>query len=183
MTEERDRQKKNQETMRRLQSGREDVIIETVQDLRDTGNKDILPAVIDLISSDISHQITDACVGLLNDLKDKSSAQVIAEELIRNRKRKNLDRIVAACWQNGLDYSAYIDLFIDMVMKEDYPTAIEAFTVVEENIHQLTAGERENKALFIEHKITGSDSDKSALLRELVSVVRAFSGPFRPDLN
>ncbi len=177
------KQKKNEEIIRKLHSGKQEVILETLQELRYNGNRDILPEVIDLISSDVSEETADACAGLLNDLKDKSSAGVIAEAIRKDRKRMNLHRIVAACWQNGLDYSSDIDLFIDLVLEEDYMTALEAFTVVEENIHNLSISERDKKALYIESRFTAMDDEKNKLVRELLSVVKMFQGPFRPELN
>ncbi len=174
---------RNEEKIRKLRSGRHDVILETIGQLRSSGSPEILPEVIELISSDVSEEITDACVSLLNDLKNKKSAAFIPEAIRQNRKRKNLDRIVAACWQNGHDYSKDIDLFIDLVLKEDYMTAIEAFTVVEENIHLISLAERERKAQDLESRFGETSEEKRGLVRELISVIKIFQGPFRTDLN
>lgn len=184
MTTENDAQhKRNLETIRKLRSGREDVIIETIKGLRETGNREVLPEIVDLASAGVSEAITNTCINLLNDLKDKSSARIISSAIRENRHRGNLSRIVAACWQNGLDYSADIDLFIDLVIEEDYEVALEAFTVVQENIHLLGTAEREQKALVIENRRNEAGEEKRPLVNELIAIVKAFSGPFHPDLN
>ena len=174
MTTEKDSnlQKKNQEIIRKLRSGRQDVIIDTVKELRHIGNREVLPEVINLISARESDEVTDVCVSLLNDLKDEPSAGIISEAIRQNRMRNNLHRIVAACWQNGLDYSADIDLFIDLVIEEDYFTAIEAFTVVEQNIHALTMVEREKRAALIESHMKKVSNEKDGLVRELLLYLR-----------
>ncbi|HYW94233.1 MAG TPA: hypothetical protein VE870_01450 [Bacteroidales bacterium] len=177
-TERNEQQRKNREMIRKLRSGREDVIIDTIKTLRHTGNREVLPEVIDLASAGISDDVTDTCISLLNDLKDKQSAAVITEAIRQNRNRENLNRIVAACWQNGLDYSQEIDLFIDLVIEEDFATAIEAFTVIEENIHSLSMAEREKRAAVIESRQKEAGEEKQALVRELIAIVKTF-----PSLN
>ncbi len=180
MTTERESEilKKNQEIKDRLHSGRQEVILETIKKLRHSGNRDIIPEIIDLISSDFSDEVTNACAGLLNDLKDKKSAGMIPEAILQNRHRKNLDRIVASCWQNGLDYSPYIDLFIDLVIEEDFMTALESFSVVEQNIHALSVEEREIKAAYLQGRISETDSEKSLLVRGTHPHNKDFPGTF-----
>ncbi len=178
-----DIQKRNQEIRRKLHSGRDDVILQTLIELRSKGNRDILPEVIDLVSADVSPEITDAGLALLNDLKHKGSAWIIPEAIRKDRHRKNLDRIVASCWQNGMDYSQDIDLFIDLVLEEDYVTAIEAFTVVEQNLQGLSAPQREQKAIYLENRFNDTRDDKRRLVRELIAVVKTFPGPVSPELN
>jgi hypothetical protein len=183
MATENEREKRNRETIRRLRSGRKELILETVRELRQNGNRDIMPDVIGLISAGSNDEVTDACVSLLNDIKDRSSAQVISEFIRKDRKRRNLDRIVAACWQNGQDYSGDIDLFIDLVLEEDYATAVEAFTVVEQNIHPLSISQRQEKAVYIESRISEISQEKRSLVRELIAILKTFQSPLRPDLN
>ena len=36
-----------------------------------------------------------------------------------------------ACWQNGMDFSAYFEVFTDLVINEEWEIAFEAFTVIE----------------------------------------------------
>jgi hypothetical protein len=51
---------------------------------------------------------------------------------IEDDKYKGIRKtILAACWQNGLDFSTFLPVFIDLVIQEDWETAFEAFTVID----------------------------------------------------
>ena len=40
-------------------------------------------------------------------------------------------RLLTACWQNGLDFSTFLPVFIDLIIHEDWEIAFEAFTVID----------------------------------------------------
>jgi hypothetical protein len=51
---------------------------------------------------------------------------------IEDDKYKGIRKtILTACWQNGLDFSTFLPVFIDLVIHEDWETAFEAFTVID----------------------------------------------------
>lgn len=60
---------------------------------------------------------------------------------IENDKYKSIRKeILTACWQNGLDFSAFLPVFIDFIIREDWEIAFEAFTVID-NLEYLPGAE------------------------------------------
>jgi hypothetical protein len=172
---------RNRELISSLHSTHENLVLQGIADIRRDGNPEVLGHLVDLIFRTSNPQIEVAAVNLINDLKDQSAVAVIVDKLHEHRGENKLDKIVSACWQNGLDYSSDIDLFIDIAIEEDYLCCIEAFTVIEGNINNLSPKDRESKASNAEKRIAGITDNKKVLLKEMISVLRTVSGPFSVD--
>ena len=76
--------------------------------------------------------------------------------------KANLLRI---CWESAIDFSEYLDVFVDMLINEDFITALEASTVIE----NLGGKIPEEKLLAaIKRLETNKDEDKSFLLEDTI---------------
>jgi len=59
-------------------------------------------------------------------------------EAIRNPKYTPiLKELVSSCWENGLDFSKYLSVFVDLLIKYDLIIAFEAYTVIMNNEHRI----------------------------------------------
>jgi hypothetical protein len=173
--------KLNKEWIKKLSTGREDVILHTLKELRKSGTNDLLPAIIDLLQTSRNHEIQSEVISFLNDLKNQSSVDIFIDNLNSHRGRHYFAKLVGACWQNGLDYSDHLEFFIDIVINEDYVSAMEAFTVIESNITRLEAAKREKLAEKIERSQDKVTREKEPLVEELIGIMKPFSGPFSLD--
>jgi hypothetical protein len=173
--------KLNKEYLKKLNTGSEDVVLHTLKELRESGNNDLLPAIIDLLQTSRNHEIQSEVISFLNDLKKQSSVDIFVANLNSHRSRHYFAKLVGACWQNGLDYSGHLEFFIDIVINEDYVSAMEAFTVIESNITRLEAAKREKLAGIIEGSRDKVTREKEPLVEELIGVMKPFSGPFSLD--
>ena len=162
---------KTKELLKELTSGKEDKILSAFTAIRIRGNAELLPVIISLVFDEPTGAVRCEALNLLNDLKDKDSVPYIAAELIKHRGKNGFNNLVSSCWQCGLDFSEYLDLFADMVVKDNFETAIEAFTVIEENLHMLDSDRKiklaENKLISFET----TDEPKQRLLRELERII------------
>lgn len=176
--------KKNnlKEILNKLNSGREKVIIDTINLLRDKGDIDILPELFKLLASEPSEILEIQISSFLNDLKTNNAQEVIIQSIQENRKGSHLDKMISSCWQNGLDFSQHLSFFVDIAIEEDYMTAIESFSVVEENISSLELPEREALSAYLKKRMKSSDKSKVKLLEEMHKLISSFSGPLKLDL-
>lgn len=120
-----------------LKSGDDKIVLSSIEEIRLHGNIDILPALIALIFDNSSKEVQSSAINVLNDLKDPSAVPVIARSLLSFRGKNNFYALVSSCWQNGLDFSPHLNLFVDFLTDDDLEVAIEAYSVIEENIHHL----------------------------------------------
>ncbi len=171
----------NKEWIKKLKTGREDLILENLKEFRQTGSNQLLPEVIALLKNNSVKKIHDEVLSILSDLNNQSSVEIFMENIEDHRGTDHFTELVCACWQNGLDYSTYTDFFIAIVIDDPYETAIEAFTVVEGNVNSLPDKAREKMASDIEKAKSSAPIEKRGLLEELKSVVKPVSGGFRYD--
>ena len=166
-----------------LQSDKENLILDAISQLYINGTAELIPYVIKLYFVTPSAKIRKEILALLNNLKDKNVCPYLVNAVIHYKGQESYHNIVSSCWQSGLDYSKYLDIFIDLVIEQELLTAIEAFSVVEENISQVSPPERERYAIYIRSKLKVVDEERKNLVNELLQMVQNFSGPFRLELN
>jgi len=177
------RDRLNDELISGLNSPDENTVAETLQKLRDRGNVDILPEVFSLLFSGKMENLHAEIVSLLNDVKDPDAVPVFMEGVRLYRGKPGFEELVSACWQCGLDFSEFMDEFINLVIEEDYYPAVEAFSVIEENISALSPQMRTARLEYIRSRMENLTPQKSLLVNELMAVISNISGPFRLDVE
>ena len=153
--------------MTRLASADETVVVNAIEDLRISGSSVYIPYLAQLLLKDNFQEARKSILSLLGDLKDKESIPVLMEVIEDKTYTQVKKELVAACWQNGLDYSDYLARFVDLVIESDMDIAFEAFTVVENAEYLPEASIREMEIAKINRALKSADSLKSYLLREL----------------
>ncbi|MDR1860094.1 MAG: hypothetical protein LBR06_04155 [Bacteroidales bacterium] len=104
---------------------------EAVTRLRTEGYAESIPVVIDLLLSTESVALREHIVEFLSDLKDGHAIPYIVDAIKAPEYGKIRGYLLEACWANGLDYSSFLPVFIDVaVTAESFGTAFEAHTVI-----------------------------------------------------
>lgn len=166
--------KKLQQQISSLRSSNRSAILETLKELRSSGDVSVLPELFNLMLIQEDEEILDAISALLNDLKDKESAEILAEAIANPEYASIQTSLVAACWQNGLSYGKHIATFVDVLISGSYGTAIEAFTVIEEAVGDLEQEQREELVRSLKSKLDQVEEQKKALFVELVKSVESY---------
>lgn len=157
-----------------LRSGNSVAILDTIDEIRSTGKTTILPEIFELLLDTEDDEVMEACTGLLNDLKTEEGASYVVAALKNPRYRPVRQILVSSCWQSGLDYHDHAQLFAKIVLKDDYATAIEAFTVIENSLGDLDDDEIVKLTSVLKEGVTTVSDNKKGLIRELLSVIRNF---------
>ena len=157
-----------------LRSSNRTAILDTIKELRSEGDVSVLPELFSLLLVQEDEEILAEISTLLNDLKDKEAAEILAHAIANPEYEKIQTTLIAACWQNGLSYGKYIDIFVNVVISGNYSTAIEAFTVIEEAVGDLEEKERQQLAASLKSKLREVDDQKKALFAELVKVISSY---------
>jgi len=160
--------------VRALHSGNRSAILSALMEIRYDGSVAVLPELFELLLEQEDQQIAAEITNLLNDLKDQEAAGILAEAIDNPEYAPITAVLVAACWQNGLSYARYTDIFVRAAIRGDYATAIEAFTVIEEEAGDLEQEQRQRLAGMITHGMQEVDDQKKILLKELVRVITLY---------
>ncbi|NLJ44689.1 MAG: hypothetical protein GX431_13600 [Bacteroidales bacterium] len=107
----------------------------------------------------------------MNDLRDQASCTEVVEELRKDLKAETMRMAISSCWQSGLDYSDFSEVFAELFLSSDYMTAIECFTVIESNADRLERSKKDELIRIINEGISTGTGDKRSLALELISVL------------
>jgi hypothetical protein len=170
-----------QELLKGLNSPDEVTVAQTLEKLRIHGNNEVLPALFALLFSGRMESLKDEIINLMNDVKDPGAVKVYMDAVKMYYGKPHYSDLISACWQCGLDFSEYIDQFIELVLDEDYYISLEAFSVIEENVTNLNSQQRSARLEFIRSKLDFLSPEKRLLVNEVCSLLSNASGPFRLD--
>lgn len=112
-------------------------VIETLEELRISGKVSDIPVLIELLHLTQNPEIKSKIIDLFGNLKESDSIPLIIEAIRNQKYAPELKDLVASCWENGLDYSQYLTLFVDLLIENDFTVAFEAYTVIINSEHQI----------------------------------------------
>lgn len=122
---------KQQQLIGELFSESENVVLQAIEQLKTEGSEEVLEPLFDLLVSTNNDLIKDEVFKLLNNVKNKNSVDIYVEAIANPKYNIYKPELIAACWENGLDFSKHLSFFVDEVINEDYLVGIEAITVIE----------------------------------------------------
>ncbi|WP_319480155.1 hypothetical protein [uncultured Draconibacterium sp.] len=153
-----------------LFSADKDQVLAALNKLKETGNKDYLPILFELMVAGCEVEIENQIQKLLGTVKDKETIPVFITALQEEHFQPIRRNIATACWQNGLDFSDNIEVFVDLVINENWETAFEAFTVID-NIENFPSAEvMKPIKLKIARALKVSDEKRAYMLEELLKI-------------
>lgn len=154
-----------------LMSPNQEVVLQALQGLRSTGSPVYIPILAEMLLTSIGPEIRNGILALLGDLKEKESAHVLVETIQNDHFLPVRKELIAACWQNGLDYSPWLSQFVDWVIKNEMEIAFEAFTVIENLENFPETDIRESEIRKINQALQEADQVKAYLLKELRGII------------
>ncbi|HKK63420.1 MAG TPA: hypothetical protein VJ951_12720 [Bacteroidales bacterium] len=155
-----------------LQSRNTSAIINTIKEIREKGRASILPEVFNLLESAEDNEIIGACIELINDLKIEEATPYIINAIKDQSLTDIRQTLVSSCWQNGLDYSNHIELFTDLLIKDDYLVSIEAFTVIENHLDSISDEAMTRITQKLRQASQRASTEKKNLINEMLNVIK-----------
>uniref|UniRef100_UPI0032170B42 hypothetical protein n=1 Tax=uncultured Draconibacterium sp. TaxID=1573823 RepID=UPI0032170B42 len=164
------KKKINQEIQNSLFSANSNEVISAINIIKDKGNKEYLPLLFELLLSEPDAEITKEILLLLGTVKDKETIPVFIEALQKNKFIPLRKNILTTCWQNGMDFSSYLDVFVELVIEGEWEVAFEAFTVIENLEHFPPAEEMKETKLHIARALKSANEQKIYFLEEILKM-------------
>ncbi|MEJ5316865.1 MAG: hypothetical protein WHS63_07640 [Tenuifilum sp.] len=161
---------KAEQFQKTIEASSDEAIIGLLTELRETGEDYMLPTILSLLFSTRSEKLKNEVVNFLVDLKNKSSIDTIVEAIRQNKRSKDIHLLVSVCWQSRLDFTPYIDTFIDIMEHGNYQACLEAFTVIE-NMTENLSGEQLNELKAKIKSVKGDNAETKPLIEELVKLL------------
>lgn len=167
-----EKHKLNNEIVRRLRSDKPGLVIPVLNHLRQSIHASAyLPEIINLLQETKNENTRRELSLFLSNFKDPGGIPDIIDALNNVRFKSIWNIIISACWQSGLNFSNNLDTFIKILLKEDYITSLEAFSVIEQSLPYL----EEKKLGYFRKQLTEGltevDKEKAPLVREMIRIM------------
>lgn len=143
-------------------------VLKRLKEFRSDGQAEQLHEVIEVLNKTENEEIQKNILQILNDLKDKTIIPFLIHEIDKEKNKNIQHYLVSACWQNGLDYGDYFVFFIDLMIKCNYLTAVETFTVIEVMETNLTIELLDESINKLKDALKDFEEDKQYLVKELI---------------
>lgn len=124
-------EKINQQIKLNLFSPRTEIVLEALNQVKSVGNRFYIPLLFDLLVTQPEQEIENEILKILGNVKDKETVNSFMRGIEEEKYRSIRKKILTSCWQNGLDFSTFLPVFIDQIINEDWEIAFEAFTVID----------------------------------------------------
>jgi len=109
---------------------------------------------------------------VLHLLKREPKAQELLISAIENTEGDDKRKLLTACWEADIDVTSHIDLFIDSVINDDFPVALEALTSIENLTGKISPEKAEEMLnLVMTTYPLYVDTPKGHLLTDLSEVI------------
>ncbi len=173
--------KLNSETLSNLQSNNSELVTETINELSESGNSAYIPILIELLHSTDNQEIKKRITRLLSELKHSDAIPLIIEAIQNKQYANELQYLVSACWENGMDYSSHLSLFIDLVIENDFMVAFEAHTVITNMTGKISKAICDTETRKIKEAILVAPEDKKQLLMDLLDFLPVLEQGIEPQ--
>lgn len=156
-----------------LQSTDSLMVIGTLEELRVSGKVSDIPVLIELLHSTPNPEIKSKITSLFANLKDSDAIPLIVEAIENQKYAPELKVLVSSCWENGMDYSNYLSLFVELLTGSDFRVAFEAYTVILNMTAQIEKAKVDLEVDRLEQAMHTTTDQKKELMLEVVDFLRS----------
>jgi hypothetical protein len=156
-----------------LTSANQAQVLTIIEELRNSGKTEVLPILIDLLHTSVNNDVKANIIHLLNDLKVQSAASYLVNAAIDPQYQTEQQILVSACWQSGLDFSAFTTELVHIAISGNFVVSIEVLTVIENNLNQATSQKRKEASLIIKNYLPKASEEKKPVLLEIMKLLQA----------
>ena len=166
------KQKIDPKLKEKLYSSHPETVISAIEKLKEKGNKLYIPLLFDILNSNAEPEVVAEIIKLLESVKDKETVPSFIDAIENEQYKPVRSLILATCWQNGLDFSNYLPLFTNIVINEEWESAFEAFTIID-NFQYLPEREIVDEVILkIESAKRDASEQKAYFLNEILTKLK-----------
>jgi aryl carrier-like protein len=151
-----------------LQSEDSIKVIETLEELRVSGKVSDIPMLVEILHLTQNPEIKSKVAELFANLKESDAIPLIVEAIQNQKYAPELKELVSSCWENGLDYSNYLSLFIGLLIDCDFLIAFEAYTVIMNTISKIDQTKIDMEIDRLEKALPTTEEHKRQLILDVI---------------
>lgn len=163
---------KVQNNIKALKSNNPLLIKNILVDIRENGQMEYVPILIDLILENKNSELSQIIKAFISDIKD-SNIKAILTEYIENNKYKHIRKdLLSICWESAVDFSDMLDLFIEIVINDEFENSFESLTVLENLDGYIEIETIEHSISKLQNSIKDVSESKQYIINESIKVLQ-----------
>jgi hypothetical protein len=154
-----------------LYSVDEQVTLKTIKELRSKGGVFAIEALMEILFSNKTEEISVEINSLFRDLKDSKASIVIQSNLEKYQASEMISDFISALWQSAIPFES-LEIFVKIFVAGTDKTAFEALTLIQQNAANLSDSSRKNCLILLKSDIDKLSDFKKALAVDLIEVLQ-----------
>jgi hypothetical protein len=156
-----------------LKSGDYELISKSLEIIKNLGSVDYLPLLFETLHKTSSEEIKNQITKILSQLKSNESVPYLINALNNEKYQTEREMLIKSCWENGLDYSDYIPVFVNIMTKGNYMESLESLTLIENSEFKISEKEYKKISRQILKSIDNLPNNHKKLLDEAIKVLES----------
>ena len=132
-------------------------------------NNEQLELIVNLLVNPANKEVKNEILSTLYK-QSESGLEILIKAISNPDYKEHKNVLLSACWESGLDCSKHFSFFVNVAINDDYGSAIEAITIIENTEEILPTEELNSNKQKIEKIIEGSGA-KRELLKTLLTII------------
>lgn len=161
---------KQENILKLLQSNHYDTVLQGLSEFEKHHYAELIPVVISLYKRNDA-EINSKIIFLLSNMKQNSAVDFLISSLNDINDFTDFPELIRSCWENGLDFSAHLAFFTNVFIRSPYFVALEAFTVIEENLKKSSKKQIKDCITLLKKEGKNISNDKKRLFETLVGIL------------
>ena len=154
--------------LKNLKSVDSEKVIETIEELRVSGRTSDIPVLLELLHSSENVEVKSKITSLFGNLKDSAGIPLIIEAIHDQKYAPELKQLVSCCWENGLDFSNYLTIFVDLLIEQDFLVAFEAYTVITNMVTVIDQAKIDVEIEKLDQTMRSTTDEKKVLMLDVI---------------
>jgi hypothetical protein len=163
---------RSEKSFNNLKSANPELVLQTIEEIRETGSSAQFSGLLELLHETKNQDIKKHILTLFSELKSTDTVPLLMDAIQNKKYAGELKELLSCCWQNGLNYSPYLPILIDLVINEEFLVSFEAFTVIENMYGKIDEVMLTQELAKIQDSLVNVDEQKEYLLNELSALIQ-----------
>lgn len=151
-----------------LQSADPLKVMESLEELRVSGKKEDIPVLAELLHQSSNPEIKSAIIALFANLKDVETIPYLISAIRNPKYGPELQKLVSAVWENGMDFSNYLTLFVDLLIEKEFLVAFEAYTVITNMTTRIDQAKIDVEIDRLDQALATTSDEKQTLMLDII---------------
>jgi len=143
-------------------------VIETIEELRASGKASDIPLLVELLHLTPNPEIKSKITELFSNLKESDTIPQLIEAIQNQKYAPELKQLIACCWENGLDYSNYLSLFVGLMIDHEFEIAFEAYTLITNFETRIDQRIIDQEIDLLEQALSSANEQKRQLILDVI---------------